>query len=106
MRWKVRPVPKLGDRRILRRFLFLPKTVNGETRWMEVGEWEEEYIPVENYLNFNRWDAVRWTDQPDVPSRWVTLPSKPKSDIPPPPPRPTGQMVTGSGNIVQPKSDI
>jgi hypothetical protein len=43
MRWKKKPEPKIGDRRIRARFLFWPKTILGETRWLEWAKWEEEY---------------------------------------------------------------
>ena len=37
MRWlkKVKYVPILGDIRIVKKFLWLPKTIQGETRWLE-----------------------------------------------------------------------
>lgn len=35
--------PKLGDTRRFSRFLWFPKTIGRETRWLERAEWEELY---------------------------------------------------------------
>jgi len=40
MRWTLR---REGDIRYKRRFLFLPKTINRECRWLEMAEWREEF---------------------------------------------------------------
>ena len=40
MRWKA---PEVGDVRKKKRFLFLPKEIGGETRWMECAEWIEVF---------------------------------------------------------------
>jgi hypothetical protein len=75
MRSKVEK-PKPGDRRTVRGFLWFPKEINGESRWLESGEWQEEYLPgIANGGNtvMAHWDPIRWTDQPDVPSRWITV---------------------------------
>lgn len=41
MRWFKRSMPKGGDIRTRRRFLWLPLTIDGETRWLERAVWEE-----------------------------------------------------------------
>lgn len=33
MKWNK---PKLGDTRVILRYLFLPRSINGETRWLEL----------------------------------------------------------------------
>jgi hypothetical protein len=35
MRWKNKIIPKEGDVRERNEFLLFPKTINGETRWLE-----------------------------------------------------------------------
>ena len=42
MRWGVKPEQfKPGDKRYCFGFLWLPKTIDGETRWLERAEWTE-----------------------------------------------------------------
>lgn len=47
MKWKY---PQLDDKRVIKRFLFLPKIIHGEGRWLEfatiaqrysMGEWND-----------------------------------------------------------------
>ena len=40
MKWLV---PKEGDTRVRSGFLFFPKIINGEERWLEWARWEEEW---------------------------------------------------------------
>lgn len=42
-RVRLRPVP--FETRIVTRFLWFPKTIGCETRWLETATWEEEWIP-------------------------------------------------------------
>lgn len=35
MRWKNRIYPKVGDIKIVRKFLWFPVSIDGETRWLE-----------------------------------------------------------------------
>lgn len=41
MKWPVKPLPKEGDLRNRKAFLFLPMTIDKETRWLEFAEWAE-----------------------------------------------------------------
>jgi hypothetical protein len=45
-----------------RRFLFLPKTIRGETRWLEFAAWLEEYHVGGNGRNEIRtyWKETKW----------------------------------------------
>lgn len=43
MRFTHKPRPKTFDARHFRRFLWFPKTIGQETRWLEVAEWTEFY---------------------------------------------------------------
>jgi hypothetical protein len=48
MRWKTK-----DSIRIQTGFLFLPKTINYQTRWLEFARWEE-------VLEENEWHIVKW----------------------------------------------
>jgi hypothetical protein len=41
-------------------FLFFPKTINGETRWLEFSKWKKEY-PIEDY-DYATWESTKWLD--------------------------------------------
>jgi hypothetical protein len=43
MRWIKKPQAKLGDTRTLCRFLWTPKTIGLEVRWLEKATWKEMY---------------------------------------------------------------
>jgi hypothetical protein len=55
MRWKK---PNDGDTRIFRTFLFLPRTLNGETRWLEKARIKQRY-----WWNFNGWEDIAFVDE-------------------------------------------
>ena len=58
MRWRDEPEPKWGDFRERSEFLLLPRTVGGETRWLERGKWEQRYSqPVFDGAD---WIDIRW----------------------------------------------
>lgn len=47
MRWETNPIqkiPKEGDVRIVKKFLFLPLSFDNETRWLEWAYLEQEYV--------------------------------------------------------------
>lgn len=54
MRWQE---PKPAELRTFRRFLWLPLTINYQTRWMETATFEERYC---DYAEC--WFGVRWLD--------------------------------------------
>lgn len=72
MKWKSKlqhNEPKIGDERICRQFLLLPKKINNQTRWLERATWLERYkiklvfIPAINKLGFQRvWNKEKWID--------------------------------------------
>jgi len=47
MRWNDKPSIEVGDRRERNRFLWFPKSISGETRWLEHGQWIEVYSDVD-----------------------------------------------------------
>jgi len=55
MRWQ-KP-NKHGLKRIVREFLFLPKCINGEYRWMESVTYEQKY---DAYNLILIWEDIRW----------------------------------------------
>ena len=56
MRWPEKRSPKDGDRRHRRGFLFWPKCIAHEWRWLEWAEWTEEYW----HRSMFGWHAVAW----------------------------------------------
>lgn len=56
MRWKQRPQ---RQRRVKRRFLILPKCVNGEWRWLEVATYEQR---LESSWSESYWIDTKWID--------------------------------------------
>jgi len=89
VKWHSRP--KTGDVRVRDKFLLFPKTIDGETRWMERAKWVEHYgqnggnVIGRCYIPTYGWE----------PSVWGEVDSKPAYYLPitPPPPPPRG----GSG---------
>ena len=65
MRFYKKAKPVRGTFRVKKRFLFLPKTIENETRWLEWGVWGEEYAQVRDwgivvpYL-FDKWVVTSW----------------------------------------------
>jgi len=74
MKWsdikKVKRYPKDGSLREKTSFLFLPKKIGHETRWLEVATWVEEFKATEHKYSIeldwegivpkNKWEAVQW----------------------------------------------
>lgn len=62
MKWKQKEYKNremMGQKRTVTKFLWFPKTLNSETRWLEVATWSEEYRQFVAYAGFNyRWDAI------------------------------------------------
>jgi hypothetical protein len=56
MRWTDTP---LDLKRIKSGFLFFPKWIKGETRWLEYARWEQEYKP---HYGGPEWENIRWID--------------------------------------------
>jgi len=56
MRFKIKEKPELGDRRIISTFLWFPKTLQNELRWLEnasVGQ---------TYFSANGWRSEEWAN--------------------------------------------
>lgn len=55
--------PKEGDKRIIVKFLLLPKKINGESRWLEFTSFEQIRVSiwiVNDYVNV--WIDSKWLD--------------------------------------------
>jgi hypothetical protein len=65
MRWTK---PEAGQERIRSEFLLLPKTISGETRWLERAGWLERYfVPSQSVLFIPPyWYPVRWLESSDL----------------------------------------
>lgn len=59
MRWKRKPPPKEGQRRIVRRFAWWPICIGAEWRWVERVYLQQEYVMRED-LDFDRIPRLRW----------------------------------------------
>jgi hypothetical protein len=58
MRWKQPAPPKTGDTRIITKFLFRAKTLNGETRWLE----RSSYVQVRAARDNDKIEPFVWRD--------------------------------------------
>ena len=57
MRWNSKnPYPNSVRLRI--KFLFWPKDIDGEVRWLEKAGWNEEFVECNHGPNF--WAPIRW----------------------------------------------
>lgn len=62
MRWKQKTLI-LGTVRVVTRFLFFPKCINGVCRWLEYATYKQQYkdgYSSEGYLYY--WDDISWED--------------------------------------------
>ena len=72
MQWEERKVerPKEGSLRERSGFLLFSRAVNGKTRWLERGRWEEKYTiaRVGGSYGYEEgyWKATRWLDLTDT----------------------------------------
>lgn len=63
MKIKLPQEPKYGDTRIIRnKFLWLPKTINEELRWLEIASWAETYRG-SMYLD---WRPTTWLSEKQI----------------------------------------
>ena len=67
MRWDS-PKPRLGSSRVVYRFLMLPRTLQGETRWLEYVRIRQYYQNPDNPIpGVPMSSASRWVD-----TAWVS----------------------------------
>ncbi len=59
MKWKSKTNLD-GDNRIIRRFLFIPKTLQEQTRWLELARIKQVFV---NGILNDYWRDIEWVDQ-------------------------------------------
>jgi hypothetical protein len=65
MRWSDPKTPKLRDFRERTGFLWWPKRINGETRWLERAQWTQryqQYYGAYGDSRYQRWEDYYWED--------------------------------------------
>lgn len=61
MKWQH---PRVGDRRVVSKFLWLPTTIDNETRWLEYATIVEVYEPWYDGITGGwRWIPEKWGDE-------------------------------------------
>jgi len=61
MRWKRTPHLKYGTHRTRTAFLWLPKNIHREVRWLQWATWQETFYYTARY---EFWYPDRWIDDP------------------------------------------
>lgn len=54
---------ELGDVRERCGFLLMPRTIGGETRWLEWAKWEEVWTNIGRDEVYNTWIESRWINE-------------------------------------------
>jgi len=64
MRWGHNPRSHIGSKRVITKFLFLPKRIGLETRWLEKAQIEQEFgWQQEGVDRWRDWSDVRWANK-------------------------------------------
>lgn len=67
MRWKQKvDNRKVLDTRTVEKFLWFPKEINGQYRWLETVKYEQVVVSVMNYPSMDYGYHLEWKD-----SRWL-----------------------------------
>lgn len=70
MKWLAKNKPQINDKRIIKRFLFFPKKINFEWRWLETAKIEQVYTEkTERVMDF--YGSYRITSCLWIDCRWV-----------------------------------
>jgi hypothetical protein len=63
MRWRTAPIAE--EKRIIKRFLLFPTSINNQTRWLEFANIEQE-VEVSwceiGFIYITSWENIRWID--------------------------------------------
>lgn len=66
MRWTNHSakITEIGDTRFKHKFLWWPKTINGQGRWLEFAAYKQTYTEYKVYIPDSRipYDSARWID--------------------------------------------
>lgn len=70
MRWFERPAkrsPKVGDLRSRSGYLFFPKKIQGQWRWLEQASWTERYsldwVSSFSGTHYYKWKSIAWVER-------------------------------------------
>lgn len=64
MKWKTKPEPQPFDIRIKEHFLFLPKKINNEWRWLEKAKYKQSCeFSYRNEIKYIGWEDKEWIDE-------------------------------------------
>ena len=58
MRYKFKK-HRIGDERIIKKFLLVPKTINNELRWLEKAEYKEIFLTISGFPQ-GYWTEYEW----------------------------------------------
>jgi len=61
MRWKDKEW-KIGGTRVIKRFLFFPRCVDGEWRWLETVKIQQQ-LCADRYHHGLFWEDISWVDE-------------------------------------------
>ena len=60
----------IGDKRVTVKFLFFPRSIQGQTRWLETAQIDQEFQRrerfspgLERYVNVYKWYDISWNDE-------------------------------------------
>lgn len=83
MRWyqpKLARGIKIGKIRTITKFLWVPRTIESETRWLEHATWTEKVTYLRSNHGEGHWKVVDWWRGPGFPKP-APFPDKPKGGI-------------------------
>ena len=64
MRWTPKETPEEGDKRVINKFLFFPKLIGEEWRWLERVQILQVYEPDEYYESvICFWEDKKWINK-------------------------------------------
>ena len=68
MKIKLKPEPKVGDTIIVSKFLWFPKSINREWRWLEKASYKRKYdaVPVSDRSCIHTWVNIEWVDKRSI----------------------------------------
>ena len=62
MRW-IKPThydePECGEVRVINEFLWFPKCINNEYRWLEHSSYKEKFSPIPLFSFKNQWNVIK-----------------------------------------------
>lgn len=69
MRWTRKTPPKEGEIRIISKFLFLPRTIKDEKRWLERVYIKQKFVY--KTVMFGYMFTIHGFEEPRYPDKWV-----------------------------------